>query len=203
MILLVRFAGAAIVLGLAVGLLIKFDLVIVLCKMLLIAWHWLISFKVLAKVYLLRQIMSPFWRIITKSLITILGLRLFGIFKSKLTLAVDVVKYQFDQWSKMPFWLRWGLFSGSLFAVGIFGFGLYILPIWIPFLQPAFRKLHMWWFETITTRWLRPARMKLRYWLRNNSVMRVLRKPHRIVLYFVVIGIRRTARYCLSIVVTG
>jgi len=203
MILLVRFAGALIVLAFGIGLLIQFDLVIILYKMLLIGWHWLLSFKVLAKIYVLRQVMSPFWRIITKSLVTILGVRLFGIFKSKLTLVGDFIKDQFDRWSNLPFWLRWGIFTGSLIAVGVFGFGIYILPLWIPFLRPAFRKLHMWWFDTITTRWLRPAKLKLRYWLRNNRVLKILRKPHRIALYFLVIGIRRTGRYCRSVVMPG
>jgi hypothetical protein len=202
MILLIRAAVALIVLALAIGLLIKFNLVIILYKMLLLAWAWLVSFKVLAKIYVLRQILSPFSRIVSKSLITIFGVKLFTLFKSKLTLVVDFIKEQFKRWSKLPFWFRWGIFLGSLIALGVFGFGIYILPIWIPFLQPVFRKLHMWWFDTVALRYLQPARLKLRYTLRNNPVLKILRRPHRVILYFVVIAIRRTGRFCRSAIMS-
>lgn len=198
MTLLVRLFVALVVMGLGIALLIKYDLAIVLYKMLLIAWHWLLSFKLVAKIYMLRQIMSPFWRIVTRGLITVFGIRLLGVFKSKLTLAVDFTKEQLDRWRKLPFWIRWGIFTGSLAAIGIFGFGIYVLPIWIPFLQPVFRKLHMWWFDTIATRWLRPARMKLRYTFRNNPVLVILRMPHRVAFYFILIGIRKAGRFCKS-----
>lgn len=203
MMLLLRAAGALIVLALCIGLIVKFNLAIVLYKMLLLGWAWLVSFKVLAKVYVLRQILAPFSRIITKSLITILGVKLFTLFKSKLTLALDFIKEQFKRWSSLPFWFRWGIFTGSLIALGVFGLGIYILPIWIPFLQPVFRKLHMWWFDTVALRYLKPARLKLRYTLRNNSILVVLRRPHRIALYFLVVAIRKTGRFCRSAIMSN
>lgn len=161
---------------------------------LLIAWKWLIGLKAFAKLYAMRQLQAPVWRVIYKTLIVVFGLRAMQIMRGYTAIVVDWGKTQIARWQRLPLWFRVTIGVGALIGFGFAGIGLYILPIWLPLLKPIVRKIHMMWMDRVVDRYVRPVRQRYRRFMRTNPVFGYLRWPHRLALYWMVISIRRVGR---------
>lgn len=182
-----RLGLISLVVTAVVLLLVFFDVGLALREALI----WLMTFKATLKVYALRRLISPFFRVLSKVLLLILGKSLYRRFKKYMT---DIGAWVRWRWAVIPRWMQWTVGSVGLFVGGLLGFGVYLLPIWIPFLKPLATKFHFWWFDRLAESRLKPIRARYRRWLRTNVVLVWGRKPHRIMLYWTVLGIRRVAR---------
>lgn len=184
---MIRWLAIGLVLALAIALLIFFDIGIVLREALV----WIFTLKATLKVYALRRLAAPFWRIVSKAIVIFIGARAYARLKKQ---AVASGRGVYEAWKKLNLYLRWGLASVALAVVGFFGFGLYLLPVWVPIAKPITTKFHMFWFDRVTQRYLRPLRRSYRAAVRRSLVLRIARWPHRTALYFLAIAIRRGGR---------
>ena len=161
---------------------------------LFMAWKWILSWKFFIKAYAFRWIQAPLWKVVSRTLIIVFGLSLYRRFKKWILIVVNEIKKLIEWWKILPLWFRLGIGAGVLVSFGIVGFGLYVLPLWLPFLKPILSKVHMSWMDKLIVKWLHPLRMWLKKTFRQNPVFKQIRKPHRYVLYWIVIGLRRLGR---------
>jgi len=91
--------------------------------------------------------------------------------------------------------VRWGVASCLVFGAGFLGFGMYILPVWVPISGRVLQSVHFWWADRFVNRWIAPAQRRFRRLMRTHPFWRIARRPYRILLYWVAFGTRSGARW--------
>lgn len=199
--------GAA---ALSVWIAIHYDVVALARAFLAPAWRWLlatgrvvavpawqgarVAAQPLVQNYLLRRAESPIWNILLQGAMALVGYRTLRRIYDQGRRGGAVVSSGVDWWRSRHRLLRWAVGSAILFIAGFLGFGLLILPFWMPLSARLLQSLHFWWVDRFINRWIGPAQRRFRRVVRTNPLLRTFRRPHRIALYWLVVAVRRSAR---------
>jgi hypothetical protein len=192
---IVRILVVALTGGLSVWLAFKYGLVLVAKEYL----HWaFLTLRPLVlpvvKVFALKRTSQPFSRIAVKGVIVLIGPGLWRIITMRAKAVGGAFGAGVAWWKAQALWVRtligFAIIGGAMF----FGFGLFVLPFWLPILMPLFKKVHFFWMDKVLLGRLRPVILRIRRTMRTNPVLRTLRRPHRWLLYWMIVGVRRSSR---------
>ncbi len=180
--------------GLAVWLAVRYGLVLVAREYL----HWaFLSLKPVlpvVKVFAFKRTSQPFSRVAVKGFIALLGPGLWKLIQLRAKAVGGAFAAGVAWWMARPLWLRtligFAIVGGAMF----FGFGLFVLPFWLPILMPLFKKVHFFWMDKLLLNRLAPFIRKIRRTMRSNPILRTLRRPHRWLLYWLITSVRRGSR---------
>jgi hypothetical protein len=203
------FAAAA--LAVSIGLVVHYDVLTLARAFVVPAWRWLVltgrlisgplwqgltvAARPLAKNYLMRRLEAPLWRILTQAALLLVGFGAIAKLSARMRSGGTYLRRGVVWWKARHRVLRWGVASGLVFGAGFLGFGMYIMPVWIPISGRILQSLHFWWADRFVNRWIAPAQARFRRLMRTNPFWRTARRPYRILLYWLAFGTRRGVRW--------
>lgn len=191
---ILRIALVVITGGVSVWLAFRYGLVLVAREYL----HWaFLSLKPVLpylKVFAFKRTSQPFSRLAIKGFIALLGPRLWKALTLRAKALGGVFAASLKWWMARPLWLRTLIGFAIIGSAMFFGLGLLVLPFWLPVLMPLFKRVHFFWMDKVLIGRLRPILLWIRRTTRTNPVLRVLRRPYRWVLYWLVVGVRHSSR---------
>ena len=203
------FAAAA--LAVSIWLVIHYDVLTLARAFLVPAWRWLVltarvisvplwqalatAARPLAENYFLRRAEAPLWRILTQGLLVLVGFGAIAKLTAPMRVGSAYVQHGVAWWKSRHRVVRWSVASGVVFAGGFLGFGMYVLPVWIPISGRILQSLHFWWADRFVNRWIAPPQRRFRRLMRTNPFWRTVRRPYRVFLYWVAFGTRAGARW--------
>lgn len=132
----------------------------------------------LTQSYFFRLAVRPFSKRLTQALILVTcGEAAFGRIKSRYVFRAfrEVARY----WRSLSVSWRMAVASAVFAAIALSEYGSYLAVLMLPFASPILRTLHFWGLDLPFDQAIRPVRRKLRYVLRNNALLRALRRPYR------------------------
>jgi hypothetical protein len=148
----------------------------------------------LLKKYLFRRVSSPVWRLAMRAAMVVVGHNIIARLYREMQMTRTRAHHARLRWKAQHRALRWSISSGLVFAGGLVGLGLYIFPVWVPLSGTLVQRVQFWWMDRIVNRWVAPRRQKFRRLMRTHPFWRVVRQPHRRVVYWVMVGMNRSAR---------
>jgi hypothetical protein len=191
---IVRILVVVVTGGLSVWLAFRYGLVLVAKEYI----HWaVLSLKPLlpmVKVFAVKRTSQPFSRIAAKGFIALLGPGLWRVITMRAKAVGGAFGAGVAWWKAQALWLRTVIGFGIIGTAMFFGFGLFVLPFWLPILMPLFKRIHFFWMDKVLLGRLRPVILRMRRVMRTNPVLRTLRRPHRWLLYWMIVGVRRSSR---------
>ncbi len=183
--------------GVATWLAVDHNAFVVLRELLTQAGRWLLlNVPPLAKLYATRRALAPLWNNVYKIVFVVLGT--FGLQRLTRKLQKYLMGHAsraWAAWKKLPKWWRWAISGIAIFCIGFFGFGIILLPLWIPGLGKFMRGFYFKGVDSLTNKWTRPVRSWYRRFVRQNTIARVIRRPYRILLYHAVTRSERGSRW--------
>jgi hypothetical protein len=144
--------------------------------------------------YLIRRAESPIWTILMDGALALIGYRAVKRLTHKVQAGAAYAQKGMAWWKTRHRLLRWTVGSCLIFGAGFFGFGLIILPMWIPITGRVMQSVHFFWVDRIINTWVGPAQRRYRRLMRTNPVLRVMRRPYRFLVYWLLLTVRKTAR---------
>ena len=191
---IVRIVVVVLTGGLSVWLAFRYGLILVAKEYL----HWaVLSLKPVLpvlKVFAVKRTSQPFSRIAIKGFIALLGPGLWRLITMRAKAVGGAFGAGVAWWRAQALWLRTVIGFGIIGTAMFFGFGLFVLPFWLPILMPLFKRVHFFWMDKVLLGRLRPIILRIRRTMRTNPVLRTVRRPHRWLLYSMIVGVRRTSR---------
>jgi hypothetical protein len=143
--------------------------------------------------YLIRRAEAPIWTALTEGAVALIGYRALARVYARLQAGAAYSHKGFDWWKARHRLVRWSIGSGVIFGAGFFGFGLLILPMWVPLSGRIVQSVHFLWVDRVLNRWIAPARKRFRRTMRTNRFWRVARRPYRFLVYWLLLAVRKTA----------
>ena|SRR3989344_1469971 len=193
---LLLLVGALGLTWLALYLAVEFEIYAAARELIVLWWQGLIALlQPFVRVYAVRRLLKPVWRTTTRAFIFLIGYELTIKMRELNKMINATVKSWFAWWKALPKLLRWGLVCGIIFATGFLGFGLYILPLWLPFIAPLYKRVNMLWMDVVFDRWIAPVRRWFRGHMRRHLFWRALRTPHRFCVYWIFRGFRKAGKH--------
>ncbi len=202
------FVSAA--LGISLWLLVHYDVLTLARAFLTPAWRWLVvtarlvsgplwqgatvAARPVAKKYLLRRVEAPLWRVLTQGALALIGFGAIAKLSRRVRSGGAYFGRALSWWKTRHRVVRWSVGSAIVFAGGFLGLGMIILPVWIPISGRILQSLHFWWADRFVNRWIGPAQRRFRRLMRVNPMWRTIRRPYRIIMYWLAVGTRRGAR---------
>ena len=187
--------GALALTYIVIKLAANYEVVAAVREVVVLWWQWVVtSLGPFFKVYALRRTMTPVFRIINRALIFLIGYELTILVRHKIKILLQKAWGWLAWWRELNIVLRWAIVCGIVFVTGFMGWGLIILPLWIPFLAPILKRLYMFWMDWIFDPWLGPVRRWFRRTMRHYWVFQTLRKPHRTLVYWIFVVLKKVGR---------
>jgi hypothetical protein len=192
--------GALALSYLVYELAVHFEIIAAAREVFVLWWQWVLtSLGPFFKVYAIRRTMSPIWKIVSRALIFLIGYELTVLVRHYAKRVVQKVSRLLQWWKTRNVVLRWGIVCVLVFMIGFFGWGLIVLPVWIPFLTPFLKKFHMLWMDLVFDPWLGPARRWFRRTMRGHRFWRVVRFPHRSLVYWIFVLLKKLGKLARKI----
>jgi hypothetical protein len=198
------------VLGICVWLMLKYDVLALARAFVGPAWRALeVSARAIAgplwqgltvlarpivQRYLIRRVESPLWSVLTKGALVLVGARFVSLVYEELRSGSTIARRAIAWWRAQHRAVRWSIVSALIFGGGFLGFGLYILPFWLPLSGKALQSLNFAGLDRFLNRVVGPAQRRFRRLMRTNPFWRIVRRPYRLLMYFLLVGVRKLAR---------